>query len=246
MIRRSLLIRVTVALATVLVLSAAGWFLLPAVAPWLAPLLRPFLDVPAVLNPLRLGIAFALLLVPSTAMGATLPLLVGALSRRDKRFGRVLGLLYGWNTLGAVAGAVAGEGVVLAWLGVLGTGFAAAGMNAVAAVVAFALAPRLDGVGCGERDGVERAAQAKNVPALLGAAALAGGILLALAALPKSMDNPERAYAPQAEVALYAALYALRERRILTVDEAALVVEADAVGRELYARAEESTVQRQG
>ena len=39
MIRRSLLIRVTVALATVLVLSAAGWFLLPAVAPLPADLL---------------------------------------------------------------------------------------------------------------------------------------------------------------------------------------------------------------
>ena len=54
-------------------------------------------------------LAFVLLLVPTIAMGATLPLLVSALSRRGRDFGRALGRLYGWNTLGGVAGALAGE-----------------------------------------------------------------------------------------------------------------------------------------
>jgi len=36
----------------------------------------------------------------------------------------------------------------------------------------------------------------------------------------------------------------MHERRILTVDETSLVAEADAVGRELYARAQQSTVKR--
>jgi len=36
----------------------------------------------------------------------------------------------------------------------------------------------------------------------------------------------------------------MRQRQILTVDEAALVEEADAVGRELYARAQQSAVRR--
>ena len=62
------------------------------------------MDSPAVLNILRLAIAFVILMVPATAMGATLPVLVKALSRRDNNFGRVLGKLYGWNTLGATAG----------------------------------------------------------------------------------------------------------------------------------------------
>ena len=58
------------------------------------------------------AIAFAVLVVPAAAMGATLPLLVtarrgltGVRSRSDHgqaSFGWALGTLYGWNTLGAV------------------------------------------------------------------------------------------------------------------------------------------------
>ena len=47
--------------------------------------------------------------VPSIAMGATLPLLASALSAKDANFGRVLGRLYGWNTLGAFLGTLAGD-----------------------------------------------------------------------------------------------------------------------------------------
>ena len=46
----------------------------------------------------------ALLLVPASAMGATLPLLARALAHATPTFGRVLGRLYGWNTLGACPG----------------------------------------------------------------------------------------------------------------------------------------------
>jgi 5-methylthioadenosine/S-adenosylhomocysteine deaminase len=38
----------------------------------------------------------------------------------------------------------------------------------------------------------------------------------------------------------------MRQRQILTVDEAELVAEADAVGRELVAQAKKGTVRRQG
>ena len=82
----------------------------------LAPLLRPLQDTPWILNPLRFVLAFALFLVPSTAMGATLPLLVATLFRRDPRFGRVLGRLYGWNTLGSLLGALFGGYALLFWL----------------------------------------------------------------------------------------------------------------------------------
>ena len=95
--------------------------LFPVLAGALAPWFRPLIDHPWILNPLRLLIAFLLLLIPSTAMGITLPLLVRALSQRragsaelvdsrggpagDAFFGRVLGRLYGWNTLGAIVAA---------------------------------------------------------------------------------------------------------------------------------------------
>src|SRR4029450_7118063 len=56
----------------------------------------------------RGAVAFALFLVPPVPMGATLPLLAGALAAHDANFGRVLGRLYGWNTLGAGLGGRAG------------------------------------------------------------------------------------------------------------------------------------------
>jgi hypothetical protein len=86
-----------------------------------------------VLNPLRLGLAFALIGIVTTAMGTTLPLLAHALARTPLQLGAVLGRLYGWNTLGATAGALAGE----AWLyGVVGraAGFIAGGLSLLAAI----------------------------------------------------------------------------------------------------------------
>src|SRR3989442_547333 len=54
-------------------------YLLPVVGVALAPLLRAVLERLWVVNPLRLLVAFLLLLIPSTAMGVTLPLLTKAL-----------------------------------------------------------------------------------------------------------------------------------------------------------------------
>jgi predicted membrane-bound spermidine synthase len=116
---------------------------LPVLTPLVADALRPLADTPLLAHGLRLGAAFAILLVPATAMGATLPLLVAELHRSDPRFGLALGRLYGWNTLGAVVGAVAGEAALLAWLGVPGTAGVAAGLNLVAAAGAFAVAHRV-------------------------------------------------------------------------------------------------------
>ena len=70
-------------------------------------------DEPWLLNPRRLLCALAMLVIPATAMGATLPLMVAKLFRHDPHFGRVLGRLYGWNTAGAVLGALAGDLLIL-------------------------------------------------------------------------------------------------------------------------------------
>ena len=45
-------------------------------------------------------------------MGATLPVLVGSASVRGG-FGQASGRLYGWNTLGAVCGALSAEFVLV-------------------------------------------------------------------------------------------------------------------------------------
>jgi len=110
---------------------------LPHLTPALADVLRA---VPTPLgHALRAALGFALLLVPATAMGATLPLLVGALRARDPSFGASLGRLYGWNTLGAVAGALAAEWLLLEALGVRGSAWVAAGANGAVALAGLAL-----------------------------------------------------------------------------------------------------------
>lgn len=155
--------------------------LLPLLSGALAPLFRPLLDRPWLLNPLRLLVAFALMLVPATAMGVTLPLLVKALFARDPRFGSVLGKLYGWNTLGAVAGALAGEALLIERLGVRGTGYAAGLLDLLAAGGALAIAAR-----SGAAAAPAAATPADRVPLsaragrLLAGSFLAGGVLLAL------------------------------------------------------------------
>jgi predicted membrane-bound spermidine synthase len=151
---------------------------LPLLAPLLLPALRAATAAPALLLLVRAGSAFLLLLAPATAMGLTLPVLVEALRRDDRRFAWTLGQLYGWNTAGAVAGALLGELVLISALGVRGAGLAAAGLNLAAAGVALAL----------ERWGPAReraapAAPSRRAPLVSGpllAAFLAGSLLLAL------------------------------------------------------------------
>src|ERR1700732_4468984 len=77
-----------------------GLIQLTAAVAAITPLL---FDAPRLMILLRLVISFGVLVVPTTAMGATLPVLVAAVCRGRSGFGRALGRLYGWDTLGAVA-----------------------------------------------------------------------------------------------------------------------------------------------
>jgi spermidine synthase len=165
-----------------LVIGATGLglvLLLPSLTAAILPVLRPFLGQPAVLNAVRLSLSFGLLLVPSTAMGATLPLLVKTLSDLDPNFGRTLGRLYGWNTLGAAAGALAGEGALIAALGLRGTGAVAALLDIAAAVVAAILSRRARAPEPAAPEATPAALGPRGLR-LLAAAFLAGAILLAL------------------------------------------------------------------
>jgi spermidine synthase len=125
--------------ATIALTGAPLVFLLPELGRWLDPLLGAAIEKPWLLNALRLGVSFGVLLVPATAMGATLPILVKALSERDRNFGSVLGRLYGYNTMGAVVGALAAEVVLVPTLGVRGAALAASGLYVAAALVALAI-----------------------------------------------------------------------------------------------------------
>jgi hypothetical protein len=63
-------------------------------------------------------------------------LLTEALVAADSNFGRALGRLYGWNTLGAVLGAVVAETHLIGALGIHGSGLAAGSLNLIAALSA--------------------------------------------------------------------------------------------------------------
>jgi predicted membrane-bound spermidine synthase len=158
-------------------------YVLPTVTGLLAPLTRSIMDRLWLVNLIRLATAFALLVIPATAMGATLPLLVAALSRWQRQFGRVLGRLYGWNTLGAVIGVVGAELILLRRFGVMGSAWTAALLDLCAAGLVLWVSRRVD---------EPRAAAAESAPStvpvaltsrvwrLLACTFLAGGALMAL------------------------------------------------------------------
>ncbi len=85
-------------------------------------------------------VAFLLVVIPTTLMGATLPLLVAHGAAHSGNVGRSVGTLYFANTLGAAAGAYLGATVLMRALGLSGTVHAAAGLNAWLGVVVFSLA----------------------------------------------------------------------------------------------------------
>ena len=87
---------------------------------------------------LRWVLAFVLVLVPASAMGATLPLIAAAVRSVEDRTGPVIGRLYAANTAGAVLGTVAAGFVTIRFLGVERTvlvGVAAGGGAALAALL---------------------------------------------------------------------------------------------------------------
>jgi spermidine synthase len=109
--------------------------------PVLGELLRPLWQLlwnyqPALLG-LRFVVSFLILLLPTTAMGLTLPVLIEDPMLRQTNFGRAIGFLYGSNTLGAVVGAALGEGYLIAVFGLRGTSLAAALASCIAAAVAL-------------------------------------------------------------------------------------------------------------
>jgi len=88
---------------------------------------------------LRVASAFCLMVIPSTAMGMTLPILVRVLTQTDPVFGSVLGRLYGWNTFGAVLGVLLAEITLIPYLGVLGSAALAGAINVLVALGAWSL-----------------------------------------------------------------------------------------------------------
>ena len=87
----------------------------------------------------RLVIALLVLIVPTTLMGATLPLVIKGSEARGGTLGGHLGVLYGSNAIGAIVGTIAAGLYLIPGLGIHRTFLAAAAVNVVVGLGALAL-----------------------------------------------------------------------------------------------------------
>ena len=88
-------------------------FGLPVVGDLMRPVWQMLWNYQPTLLGLRFVVSFLILLVPTTAMGLTLPVIIEDPLLRETEFGRAIGFLYGSNTLGAMLGAVLGEAYLI-------------------------------------------------------------------------------------------------------------------------------------
>jgi spermidine synthase len=114
-------------------------FALPLIGTWLRPLFQSLWTHQELLNLLRFFFSFLILVIPATAMGLTLPVLVEDPVLRRYEFSRTIGVFYGCNTLGAVAGALFGEAILIRMWGLFGTGLTGAALCLVAASFALVI-----------------------------------------------------------------------------------------------------------
>jgi spermidine synthase len=97
-----------------------------------------------VLTLARFLFAFAVLIVPTTLMGATLPIVVKSSLLRGEGVGRRAGLLYGTNTAGAILGTLLAGFFLIGSLGVSASFLLAAGLNILVGLAAVAASPALE------------------------------------------------------------------------------------------------------
>ncbi len=109
----------------------------------------------AVMTVIRFAIAFLVLIVPTSMMGATLPLVIKSAVAREQRVGGRIGLLYAVNTSGAIAGALIAGFYFISEVGVVGSFQIAAATNILIAIVAIAAGYRLPPAALSERSSDE-------------------------------------------------------------------------------------------
>ena len=104
-------------------------------------------DSLAAITVIRFVVAFLVLIVPTSLMGATLPLVIKSAVAREDRIGGRIGLLYAINTTGAIVGALVAGFYLISEVGVeLSFRMAAIGniaIGVVALIAAYAMPPQV-------------------------------------------------------------------------------------------------------
>ena len=90
----------------------------------------------------RFVIAFATLILPTSLMGATLPLLMKSGLSRSRAVGSLFGVLYATNTAGAIAGTLAAGFILIPVLGIQQTFIVAATANILVGITAVVVGRR--------------------------------------------------------------------------------------------------------
>ncbi|HEX4915953.1 MAG TPA: fused MFS/spermidine synthase [Vicinamibacterales bacterium] len=98
----------------------------------------------AAITVIRFIVAFLVLIVPTSLMGATLPLVVQSAITRNDRIGGKIGVLYAINTTGAIAGALIAGFYFISDIGVAGSFQIAAATNIAIGLIALAASSRLN------------------------------------------------------------------------------------------------------
>src|SRR6516164_5568919 len=115
-------------------------FGLPVLGDVMRPLWQMLWNYQPMLLGLRFVVSFLILLLPTTAMGLTLPVIIEDPLLRGTEFGRAIGFLYGSNTLGAMLGAIVGEAYLIGAFGLYGTSVTAGATLCIAAAIALSVA----------------------------------------------------------------------------------------------------------
>jgi spermidine synthase len=128
---------------------AAVCFAFPLVMDVLGPLYmmvaRPFVDLPAIRHLLRVILAVLVLAPPSILMGGTLPAATRFYVRSLNGVGAGVGRLYFVNAFGAVFGTLAAGFFLIPGIGLHGTFWLAAAVNAAIGLWALRVSRRIDG-----------------------------------------------------------------------------------------------------
>jgi spermidine synthase len=111
-------------------------------------ILFPFIyEHTLILNITRILLSFGLLLIPTSLMGATLPLLGQSITHSPALVGRDIGILYALNTFGAAAGSFSSAFLLIPALGILPTVLFGAVLNMLIGLAVWALFKGEEGEG---------------------------------------------------------------------------------------------------
>jgi spermidine synthase len=128
-------------------LLEAGVGLFALLSPVLLGLINPLYiqlhaglhDSPHLLYLVRFLLAFVVLVIPTTLMGATLPVLSKLIVKKRSSLGKDIGCLYGYNTIGATLGCFGTGFIFIHSFGIGWTISAAAVLNILVAIIALQL-----------------------------------------------------------------------------------------------------------